>query len=621
MSFCGEERLNGKLAIICSVHNKPCKKIDIKNFICECEECENENITKDNNIRIDEAKLFINNYFPVIRKLISPERRRWLLAPTSFENLQVKCQFIYQLVTYELHCDTHENNLAVYFDLVTFKLKCSECSQINSEYIAYLNTDINKIIGEILIRAKESDISLLDKSHYDLCKKSFSNNIVSLILLGKSIVEKFEVKIPRCCVCCKKISFGALSGVKNLCGHVLCFKCCTNENPDLCSICKSKIHSLEGDVEVDILYYNITCHYRTAESNKNSTHGLICYQDKVYKLPCLHNVCEDHIQQSDRCMICNRFFEITNLKLNTKLMNIIDILKLYCEDHKELAIKFDYFACKAICKKCKEVEPSSSLSNENAICEKRGSSYLLSVAKSITYKLKNQLIDKDFKKRKIDQTTLKAVINYLRLPLNIVYRITKNYELRENLKSLSPYSSFIRFNGYFPQNRSFNLFSINEGELCGFVLKPSADFLLNGIIIGNPIRRTMSGYLYHSTFTKLIIDIIISEKKTHKFIQSLCFPYGIIDENNLDISKIYSEILFPYSIAIKEEKNYTIKVHTKGTFFHGRPYERKIDPNFTITRLKNEKAEKGNNAIGGMIFGLIYSEKKYFILSECYDHV
>lgn len=589
--------------------------------------------SNSDNLSEEDMKKYIMNNFEIAKKKLSPERRKMFFKGLN-SNLKEKYLFIKSLMEDFFNCDIHVNSKASFVSKENFQLICDQCVDNHSEPILISNDNKEEIINLITEMIKSASVYMLDKLHYKLLNTGNDFLMTTLIHLGKSIANKIKFSIPRCSMCFKKISFGKRSGVHNECKHITCFGCCIDGYYENCNVCKKKLIPLGIDVDIDINDYRIFCHHF---NEMGKPHLLFNYRKNVYKLPCLHNICEMHLDDNS-CQFCNVKYDRKKLKLNKQLMNIIEVLKIKCLKHERIALRYDTFSSKAYCKKCPE---GSGIKNFAA------------VKNIINHKINELLIEKKLKDISVDQKTMKAVLNYRRLPLQTLYKLVRNY-IYISLKDKDfDIKQFNRFHDHFPQKSSNRILEIKNKELVGFNIVPKKNILLYGLLIGKPIRRRINNKLVYSECRNHLITIksikengiekekfsqisnynketkeneITKNVKEKHFLEQgkdafnelSSFEYKVdevINEDNLSEEDIFFKHKFCHWVKLKENKIYKLTLQTRGTFFHGRPFNRKMNDLFRIERMKVNKEkgeiECGNNAIGGIIFGFIYSENKF----------
>lgn len=557
---------------------------------------------KNNSSDPGDFKESIIKLFMQHKKKLSPERRRWVFSNKQDKNIHDVYLYIKAIAENDLTCDFNKNHNAKLLDLDNFKLFCRHCYDPPNKVVI---SDENKhyIICKVLEMIRNANSFVLDKKHFELLNKQNEESLTSVILLGKSIADGVKFDIPRCCVCKKKITFGTGSGVVNECGHIVCFMCCLDDISENCLICKARIIPTKHDTGIDINEYRLYCH-STSLKNPSIKHCLLNYPKTVYKMPCMHNVCEDHISEQHFCNICGLEHE-GELKINKNLMKIIQLLNIKCLEHNQPATKFKYFDSIAVCPMCTEKDSGSD-------------DFRL---KGLNLRLDFLLNRKGLKNRKADQLTIKAVLNYLRIPGNTLYKLVKNYQQIDYIHSYTRKQLFNRFPVYFPQKGSNNIFVLQNDEIAGFNLSVSRTLLLQGILLGTPIRRNPYGELLATFCENLEIKIYSIKNNEMKikfeFNKGTFLSSKQLNEDNLSDKDFYTAIEFVKFVKLNKDKNYCLIVKGEGTFFHGRPYGRIISDIFAISKLRNSDfpgtIEKGNNAVGGVIFGFLYSE---FLLND-----
>ncbi|OMJ67937.1 hypothetical protein SteCoe_34776 [Stentor coeruleus] len=217
---------------------------------------------------------------------------------------------------------------------------------------------------------------------------------------------------------------------------------------------------------------------------------------------------------------------------------------------------------------------------------------------------------------------MKAVLNYRRLPLQILYKLVKNYISLDLSSKNFDTILFNRFHGFFPQKDSNRVWKITKKECVGFNIIPKKTFFLHGLLIAKPIERKSGIKRSLSLFRNQTVTIkSIKEKDCEKeiFFQLSCFrENNAIDENNLTENDIFFKLMFYRYVKLKENRVYKLILRQKGDFFHGKPYKREESDFFKLEKMSacKEKGEieYGNNAVGGNIFGVIYSENKFLDL-------
>ncbi|OMJ93140.1 hypothetical protein SteCoe_3958 [Stentor coeruleus] len=557
---------------------------------------------KDEYSELDHYKESIIQLFMQHKKKLSPERRRWIFSVKQDKDIYEVYVYIKAIGENTLTCDFNKHHQAELLDLENFKLFCKRCRDPPNKMII---CDENKhyIICKVLEMIRKANSFVLDKNHYKLLNKQDEESLASVILLGKSIADGVKFDIPRCCVCKKKITFGAASGVVNECGHIACFMCCLDDISESCLICNSKIIPTGHDTGIDINEYRFYCH-STSLINPTIKHCLLNYPKKVYKMPCMHNVCEDHINDQLFCSVCGLEHK-NDLKLNQNLMKILQLLNIKCLEHNQPATKFKYFDSIAICPMCTEKNSGSDNFRFNA--------HIL--------RLDSLLNIKGLKNHKIDQFTMKAVLNHLRIPGQTLYKLVRNYQQIDYIHSYTGQQIYNRFTYCFPHKGSNNIWVLNNNEIAGFNFSVSKKVLLRGILLGTPIRRNSFGELLTTICKNLEIKIYVIKNNIMKvkfeLKKRMFFSSKNLNEENLLDNNFYQEIEFVKFVELDKNKNYCLAVKGEGTFFHGRPYGRIISDMFTISKLKSSEfprmIEKGDHVVGGFIFGFLYSE---FVLND-----
>lgn len=555
---------------------------------------ENEQVMKD----------YIIENFGKIKKKLSPERRKLIFKRLN-QNLRERYLFVKSIMEDSFCCNFHKTNKAGFINKENFTPLCDQCIENLPEHIT-INIENQEELKMLLRKMVTSaDVFLLDKLHYKLLNRECDFHLTTMILLGRSIADKIVFNITRCCVCNKKISYGTRSGVLNECKHISCFGCCLYGYDENCNVCKGKLVPVGDDVEIDINEYRIYCHHL---SKTGLPHLLYNYTGNVYKLPCLHNVCDEHLSD-ELCQFCNVKYDSKKLKLNYQLMKIIDVLKIYCLEHNKIAVSYDTFTSKAFCKKC----PDKDL----------GLRDFEIVRKTLINRLRILLIEKKLKKKSVDQQTMKAVINYRRLPLQTLYRLVTNYiHLAHSSKDFDTIL-FNRFHNFFPQKGSNRVWKITNRECVGFNIIPKKTFLLHGLLVAKPIEWNFSKKLILSIYRNQRVTIkLIKENESEKeiFNQLSCFnETSLNDEENLTENDVFFKLIFYRFVRLKEGRVYKLILRQEGNFFHGKPYKRVESDVFKLEKMntceERGEIEFGNNAVGGNIFGVIYSENKLLDLS------
>ena len=555
---------------ICKVHNEPVSKFDKLSFTFTCSQCEQGEAIVSSNLKTYFLEYIDKNY-ETIKKIICPERRKWVYSARKLIQLASVCKFIDSISKNIVYCDKHNYKQAIHINLSDFSVFCEECDVSLLETISIDPKNIEEIIEKGLEKIKNSESLKLNKFHLKL-KNQHSKALSLIIFEIKRLNLSSTSLIPRCSLCNKTLSYGSLTPILLNCKHTICFCCYMIENNDVCGIDKLPIEVDENFDEKAFDKHDLRCH---------NNHSLFNCLGKIYKLPCFHNCCEK-CKNFDVCQRCELGFDNKNLKENNKIMNIVDLFKLFCNQHNLYCQSVDVIDLRGICTNCTTNNPCIN--------------DIITIRNLAKNTLLDLLENKGYKNRRCKIEVLKNIAYNRVLTLTQYFNTLQYFLMRKNPElNLSQVYEIKRFTKLLPNDSVTKIWKNEKEDACGFKIMFKKPVLLHGIIFGGSIRK---GIFYKPSANEKIKIRLVTQNNEVKYENDFY--------NNLNMEE--NTIKFDHILKIKENSEYSIVVNVIGSFRHGLCFSQISTEGLSLQRLDASFKEIGNNVVGGPLLGFIVSE-------------
>lgn len=444
------------------------------NFLPICLECR-QKYRVYKSLSYNEISENFFELFKSVSKSLCKDRKSKLVTYSTQEMLKA-CRWMHQINS-GIFCAECPDTVS---ECVTENLEgaCRKCLQSKDHYIPL--GDFNQVSQRILdvVKQKCARADPFELNKYMIKMLRYNSHTLikapqdlNLLILEFQEINRTKYLTARCVVCLVKFTEAWKKGVKLVCGHSACFKCIFSKSFDNCPIDNEEISSSEF-INISIQSKMILCHFEHAYNS----------QSNIYRLPCFHHSCKEHIQKG-YCFQCG--FQFTKwqnepvqrvVKPRKSLDSLQSFYDLKCLVHNRVLSEFNLKTLTFYCDKCeknaneKEIDTfSKHLALEHCI-DKRNEKYL------------------DF---------IESVKNY-NMDSNIIkffsYISIQNYHLRNYcvalLKTLLGHYGKIKSKKYFIVTEALDVrlwprrkFLINEKFSVKLKFSLNSDIVLTGLIL------------------------------------------------------------------------------------------------------------------------------------------